>query len=61
MAIVVSIMELRSGSVSGAKDENIAKNVSEMVEDIWDVIEKRVALFFVEEQKQRKELINELL
>ena len=54
-------MELRSGSISGAKVENIAQNVSEMVEDIWDVIEKRVAIFFAEEQKQRKELINELL
>ena len=60
MCIVVSIMELRSGSISGAKDESIAQNVSEMVEDIWEIIEKRVAIFFAEEQKQRKELINEL-
>ena len=60
MAIVVSIMELRSGNISGTKDENIAQNVSEMVEDKWEVIEKHVAIFFAEEQKQRKELINEL-
>ena len=60
VAIAVLIMELRSGSISGTKDENIAQNVSEMVEDIWEVIEKRVAIFFVEEQKQRRELIDEL-
>ena len=53
-------MDLRSGRISGAKDESIAQNVSEMVEDIWEIIEKRVAIFFAEEQKQRKELINEL-
>ena len=63
MAIVVSIVELRSDyyiSISGTKDENIAQNVNEMVEDILEVIKKRVAIFFVEEQKQRKELMNEL-
>ena len=44
-------MELRSGSVSGTSNENIDPNVNlvDMVEDIWEVIEKRVALFFVEE------------
>ena len=55
-------MELRSGSVSGASNENIDPNVNllNMVEDIWDVIEKRVGLFFIEEQKQRKELLDEM-
>ena len=53
-------MELQSGSISGAKDKNIVKNVDEMVENKWEVIEKQVAMFFVEEQKQRKELMNEL-
>ena len=58
MSIIVPIMELQSGSISGAKDKNIVKNVDEMVENKWEVIEKQVAMFFVEEQKQRKELIN---
>ena len=44
-------MDLRSGRISGAKDESIAQNVSEMVEDIWEMIEKLVAIFFAEEQK----------
>ena len=32
VAIVVLIMELRSGSIFGAKDESVAQNVSEMVD-----------------------------
>ena len=45
------VMELRSGSFSGASNGNNDPNVNliDMVEDIWEVIEKRVALFFVEE------------
>ena len=56
------VMELRSGSVSGASNGNNDPNVNliDMVEDIWEVIEKRVALFFVEEQKQRRELLDEM-
>ena len=55
-------MELRSGSVSGTSNENIDPNVNlgNMVEDIWKVIEKRVGLFFVKEQKQRNELLDEM-
>ena len=55
-------MELRYGSVSGTSNEIIDPNVNlvDMVEDIWEVIEKQVGLFFVKDQKQRKELLDEM-
>ena len=55
-------MELRSGSVSGASNENIdpSVNLVDTVEDILEVIEKQVGLFFVEDQKQRNELLDEM-
>ena len=60
-------MELRSGSLSGTNIEGIeeamtASNIDrEMVEDIWMTIEKRVSMFFIEEQKSRRELLDELI
>ena len=60
-------MELRSGSLSGTNIEGIeeamtASNIDrEMVEDIWMTIEKRVSMFFIEEQKLRRELLDELI
>ena len=50
------IMELRSGSVSGASNENIDPNVNlvDMVEDIWKVIEKRVGLFLSKSRSKEK-------
>ena len=57
----VLIIELLSGGISGAQNENIAQNINmEMVRDIREVIDKRVGIFSVEEQKLRKELLNEL-
>ena len=56
-------MELRSGSISGKKTENPIPDSNiemEMIEDIWMEIEKRVSMFFLEEQKSRRELLNEL-
>ena len=53
------VMELRSGSLSGTNTEGTeeamtASNIDmEMVEDIWIIIEKRVSMFFLEEQKLR--------
>ena len=53
------VMELRSGSLSGTNTEGTeeamtASNIDmEMVEDIWMAIEKRVSMFFLEEQKLR--------
>ena len=61
------VMELRSGSLSGTNIEGIeeamtASNIDrEMVEDIWMTIEKRVSMFFIEEQKLRRELLDELI
>ena len=63
---VIMVMELRSGSLSGTNTEGTeeamtASNIDmEMVEDIWMTIEKRVSMFFLEEQKLRRELLNEL-
>ena len=56
-------MNLRSGSISGSKTENSIPDSNiemEMIEDIWMAIEKRVSMFFLEEQKSRRELLNEL-
>ena len=49
-------MVLRSGSVSGASNENIDPNVNlvDMVEDIWKVIEKRVGLFLSKSRSKEK-------
>ena len=54
-------MKLRSGSISGTKTENsILDSNIEMIEDIWMVIEKRISMDFKEEQKLRRELLDEL-
>ena len=64
---VIMVMELRSGSLSGTNTEGTeeamtASNIDrEMVEDIWMTIEKRVSMFFIEEQKSRRELLDELI
>ena len=55
------VMELRSGSISSAQKEDAIPNVNmEMVENIWLEIEKRVSMFFLEEQNLRGELLDEL-
>ena len=57
-------MELRSGSISGAKNEGNEENITDVnkliIEDIWLEIEKRVSMFFIEEKISRKELLEEL-
>ena len=63
-------MELRSGSISGAKNEGNEENITDVnkviIEDIWLEIEKRVSMFFIEEKISplslisRKELLKEL-
>ena len=58
-------MELRSGSISGAKNEGNKENITDdvnkvIIEDIWLEIEKRVSMFFIEEKISRKELLEEL-
>ena len=57
-------MELRSGSISGAKNEGNEENITDVnkliIEDIWLEIEKRVSMFFIEEKILRKELLEEL-
>ena len=53
-------MELRSGSISSGKSEETSNVKKEIIEDIWLVIEKRVSMFFLEEKKARKELLDEL-
>ena len=54
-------MELRSGSISGAKNEENITDVNKLIiEDIWLEIEKRVSMFFIEEKISRKELLEEL-
>ena len=58
------VMELRSGSISGAKNEGNEENITDVnkliIEDIWLEIEKRVSMFFIEEKISRKELLEEL-
>ena len=54
------MMELRSGSISSGKSEETSNVNKEIIEDIWLVIEKRVSMFFLEEKRARKELLDEL-
>ena len=45
-------MELRSGSISSAQEEETIQNVfMDIVENIWLEIEKQVSMFFLEEQR----------
>ena len=54
-------MELCSGSISSAQEEDTIQNVNmDIVENIWLEIEKQVSMFFLEEQNLRGELLDEL-
>ena len=59
-------MDLRSGSLFGTKIEGIKESMPDsnidrkMVKNIWMAIEKRFSMFFLEEKKFLRELLEEL-